>query len=74
MKANVHDTTEIEVLESTIKFNEGVIIGENHTGKLSKKIESIMQVSTSCVTARQSFWQLSRPTRMITRITYSNHL
>ena len=39
-----------------------------------KKIESIMQVSTSCVTARQSFWQLSRPTRMITRITYSNHL
>ena len=39
VKANVHGTTEIEVLESTIKFNEGVVIGENHTGKLSKKIE-----------------------------------
>ena len=39
VKANVHGSTEIELVESTIKFNGGVITGENHTGKLSRKTE-----------------------------------
>ena len=47
VKANVYGITEIELVESTIKFNDGVIIDENHTGKLSKKIECIESVKKS---------------------------
>ena len=44
VKANVQGNTEIELIEHTIKFNDGVIIGTNHTGKLSKKTEFVEDI------------------------------